>query len=292
MNIHPDLVRLRAQYERIVADYTAGNLDDESAKAALLSMRVFDASGAAWGINLDGMYVRQRSPQEQPEVVPPTLFAIQQTGGAPQPGRAPWEEAREAGVPFAKPVIDPGPPGPSALERAGEKLKERAGALSGGRISGIVSKNKITLIVAAVLVVLLVVAKSAGGDDETVVTASPTSSVPNTSVVSTSSPVVALPDAQAVLSSLEVLKNRQAAVGSLGDAGSLQSAFWAGLPGGGFLVEVKAIDASQTGATASLAVKDSATGVEVGVVGVALVLDGGSWRVAAWPDVSALFKKP
>lgn len=294
MEMHPDLVKLRAQYERIVADYTAGHLDDETAKHSLLSMGVFDASGARWSINLDGMFVRQRSPQAPVEVVNPTMFAYVQSGGAPQPGRAPWEEAREAGVPFARPVQDPGPPQPSMIERASERVKERTTGLQGGRVADLFRANRTTVIIGAVLVVLVFVAKiSTGGGDATVaVSTIPASTVPSDGGAPTT-PVLSIPplEIEGAQAALGMLADRTVATPVLGEQGSLNAAFWKGLPDVGVTAKVEVLKRINDKADAEVALSDSTTGAALGRVTVQLEVANGAWRVAAWPDITGVVKR-
>ena len=291
MEMHPDLVKLRAQYERIVADYTAGHLDDDTAKHSLLSMGVFDASGARWSINLDGMFVRQKSPQAPVEVVNPTMFAYVHSGGAAQPGRAPWEEAREAGVPFARPVQDPGPPQPSMVERASERLRERTTGLQGGRVGDFVRSNRTTVIIAVVLIVLVFVAKlTAGGSDTT----STVATIPASSVTapgdSSSTPGAAIPviDVAGAQTALGVLSDRAGAATTLGAKGALNAAFWRGLTDVGVTWKVESVNAVGATAESVVLLSDTTTGAELGRVAVKLAVADGTWRVAEWPDISGV----
>ncbi len=291
MEMHPDLVKLRAQYERIVADYTAGHLDDETAKHSLLSMGVFDASGARWSINLDGMFVRQKSPQAPVEVVNPMMFAYVQSGGTPQPGRAPWEEAREAGVPFARPVHDPGPPEPSVIERASERLRERTSGMQGGRVGAFVQANRTTVIIGVVLVVLVFVAKIAtGGPAATSVVATlPTSSV-LTDGNSSTLPAASVPalDTAGAQSALALLSDRAGASAALGAEVSLNAAFWNGLAAVGASARVESVQVAGETADAVVILADTATGAELGRVTVKLGVSNGAWRVIAWPAITTL----
>lgn len=294
MEMHPDLVKLRAQYERIVADYTAGHLDDDTAKHSLLSMGVFDASGARWSINLDGMFVRQKSPQAPVEVVNPTMFAYVHSGGATQPGRAPWEEAREAGVPFARPVQDPGPPQPSMVERASERLRERTTGLQGGRVGAFVRSNRTTVIIAVVLVVLVFVAKlTAGGGDAT----STVVTIPASSVAapgdSSSAPGASIPvlDVAGAQTALGVLSDRTGATAAFGEKGALNASFWRGLTDVGVTWKVESVKANGTTAEAVVLLSDTTTGAELGRVAVNLTAADGTWRVATWPDISGVLSR-
>lgn len=284
-------MKLRAQYERIVADYTAGHLDDETAKHSLLSMGVFDASGARWSINLDGMFVRQKSPQAPVELVNPTMFAYVQSGGVAQPGRAPWEEAREAGVPFAQPVHDPGPPQPSMVERASERLRGSTANLQGGRVGAFVRSNRTTVIIGVVLVVLVVVAKISAGGGETTSTVStiPASSVATEGGSLVTTPAVIPPlDATGVGSALGVLSDRAAAAPVLGAQGGLNAAFWRGLSDVGAAWKVESVNTLGAEADAVVTLSDIATGAELGRVTVKLKAENGAWRVAAWPDITGV----
>lgn len=124
MEIHPELARLRGAYDQIVADYTAGHYSDEQARGTLQAMRVWDASGAVWGIDLDGRFVRQRTPFEAPEHTPPALFALVSIGGEPEPGSTIWgQNPSESGI--LGPVVDPGPAPPSLVARGGDLLRQR-----------------------------------------------------------------------------------------------------------------------------------------------------------------------
>lgn len=291
MSTHPDLLRLRAQYERVVADYTAGHLDDATARSTLSSLWVFDASGCAWGINLDGMFVRQRSPETPPEVVPPTLFAVITTGGAPRPGEAPWDEAAQAGVTFARPVVDPGPPAPGAFERVRDAVSTRRSesARNPGLVRRLVSDNRATVGVVAVLVVLFVVALAGRGDEPGATTSSSTTVGVTTSTApgASNTGAATVPSAESAQVALEALGNREAAASRLGAKGSAQSAFWAGLKTVGISVRVENVVASSSGAVAD-AVLVGADEAELGRISVVFASVDGVWAVAAWPDVAAV----
>ena len=291
MSTHPELLRLRSQYERVVADYTAGHLDDATARSTLNAMWVFDASGCAWGINLDGMFVRQRSPETPPEVVPPTLFAMVTTGGATRAGEAPWDQAAQAGVTFARPVLDPGPPAPGAFERARDAVSARRSnsAQNPGFARRFVSENRATVGVVAALLVLFVVAL-AGRSDAPSTTTTGTTVVGVATTVTPGVPatgVAAVPSPEAAQAALVALGNRDAAALRLGVKGSAQSAFWAGLQTAGISVRVENVTASASGAVADVVLLGT-DAAELGRVAVSFVLVDGAWSVAAWPDVTAV----
>lgn len=291
MSTHPELLRLRSQYERVVADYTAGHLDDATARNTLNAMWVFDAAGCAWGINLDGMFVRQRSPETPPEVVPPTLFAMVTTGGASRPGEAPWDQAAQAGVPFARPVVDPGPPGPSAVERlrGAASARRKDSAQNPGFVRRLVLDNRATVGVVTALLVLFVIALA--GRSDTPSAAQPAVTVAG--VVTTVTPgvpatgAVVVPSPEAVQVALVALGNRDATALRLGVKGSAQSALWAGLPTAGISVRVENVVATASGATADV-ILSGTDAVELGRISVSLVAVEGVWSVSVWPDVAAV----
>jgi len=173
MDIHPDLAKLRSEYERIIADFEHGHIAEPEATELLANMRVFDANGAAWGIDLYGMFTRQAGPDSQVENASPSLYSSAQASSswnrqvetesfeaAPTPT---WgESAAQVGV-YDTYVETAADAKRVKSLRAKSLVQKLSGRLSG---SDLLAKNKTTLIVVAVLALLLLTFNLVGGSDK------------------------------------------------------------------------------------------------------------------------------
>lgn len=173
MDIHPDLAKLRAEYERIIADFEHGHIAEPEATELLASMRVFDANGSAWGIDLYGMFTRQAGPESPVENASPSLYSSTQTSSAwgRQAEAATFDEGQTPGWrdspqnTHAQPLYEQ-----ESREEAGPKgaraksfVKELTNRASG---STLLAKNKTTLIVVAAMLLLLLTFSLVGGSDK------------------------------------------------------------------------------------------------------------------------------
>ncbi len=173
MDIHPDLAKLRSEYERIIADFEHGHIAEPEATELLANMRVFDANGAAWGIDLYGMFTRQAGPDSQVENASPSLYSSAQASSS-------WNRQVET----ERFDVAPTPTWGDSVAQAGAgdtyvptaaddqrvkslRVKSLVQKLS-GRLSGsdLLAKNKTTLIVVAVLALLLLTFNLVGGSDK------------------------------------------------------------------------------------------------------------------------------
>jgi hypothetical protein len=102
-DLHPELARLLDRYQQLVADASAGAVSGQDAYALLGQLSVTDASGAVWGIDDEGAFVRRRNPNEAPERVPPGLFA---TSVIPQQ-QSPVMPAAQPAQPMSQPMGQP-----------------------------------------------------------------------------------------------------------------------------------------------------------------------------------------
>ena len=114
-DLHPELARLLERYQRLVADAAAGAVSGQDAYGLLSQLSVTDASGAVWGIDDEGTFVRRRNPNEAPERVPPGLFAAsvipqqlhtppKQSHSMPAPQLAPVQMPSVAQQPLTRPA--------------------------------------------------------------------------------------------------------------------------------------------------------------------------------------------
>ena len=180
MEIHPDLAKLRSEYERIIADFEHGHIAEPEATELLASMRVFDANGAAWGIDLYGMFTRQAGPDSQLENAAPSLYSSAQASSSwnrqvetenldPAP-RPTWSgDATQVGAADTYVQTDAVDTRVKSL-RAKSLVQKLSGRLSG---SDILAKNKTTLIVVAILALLLLTFSLVGGSDKKTSTENP-----------------------------------------------------------------------------------------------------------------------
>lgn len=173
MDIHPDLAKLRSEYERIIADFEHGHIAEPEATELLANMRVFDANGAAWGIDLYGMFTRQAGPDSPLENASPSLYSSAQAASSwnrqvetesfdatPRPT---WGDAAvQAGTADTYVQTAAADTRVKSL-RVKNLVQKLVGRLSG---SDILAKNKTTLIVVAVLALLLLTFNLVGGSEK------------------------------------------------------------------------------------------------------------------------------
>jgi hypothetical protein len=173
MDIHPDLAKLRSEYERIIADFEHGHIAEPEATELLANMRVFDANGAAWGIDLYGMFTRQAGPDSQVENASPSLYSSAQASSSWNrqvetesfdSGPTPTWGDSTAQVGAADTYVQTAAEDTRAKSlRVQSFLQKLSGRFSG---SDVLAKNKTTLIVVAVLVLLLLTFNLVGGSDK------------------------------------------------------------------------------------------------------------------------------
>jgi hypothetical protein len=72
--LHPELANLYERYMATYRQWEAQQLTTDQAQDAIAHLATFDATGAMWGMNMHGQFVRAW-PGAQPEVVDPTQFA-------------------------------------------------------------------------------------------------------------------------------------------------------------------------------------------------------------------------
>jgi hypothetical protein len=180
MDIHPDLAKLRSEYERIIADFEHGHIAESEATELLANMRVFDANGAAWGIDLYGMFTRQAGPESQVDNASPSLYSSAQTSSSWNrqveaesfdAGQTPTWGGSTAQVSAADTYVQAGAEDTREKSmRAKSLVQKLSGRLSG---SDLLAKNKTTLIVVAVLALLLLTFSLVGGSDKSASPESP-----------------------------------------------------------------------------------------------------------------------
>lgn len=178
MDIHPELAKLRQEYERITSDFEHGHIQEEEAKSALGNLWVFDDTGAAWGIDLYGRFVRQSSPHA--EVIPasPHSFGVHLEDGS---ARRTVIDGQEWVIPENLPASSE--TGMREMQRHKKTLKERLGSIPiGDRTKGLIQNNRSTLIVIAVLFFIFIGVKMAG-DNATPLNTATTQVAQNTTTV-------------------------------------------------------------------------------------------------------------
>lgn len=118
--VPPELIRLGQSYDALVSNAEAGHISHADALATLAGLTATDASGAVWGLNADGDYVRSQYPGAPAQVSDPSMFA-QAGAPAPAPFQAPGAFPQQGmpaapavpGPPVAQPTMSfPSPPGP------------------------------------------------------------------------------------------------------------------------------------------------------------------------------------
>jgi hypothetical protein len=72
--LHPELANLYERYMATYRQWEAQQLTTDQAQDAIAHLATFDATGAMWGMNMHGQFVRAW-PGAQPEVADPTQFA-------------------------------------------------------------------------------------------------------------------------------------------------------------------------------------------------------------------------
>lgn len=72
--LHPELANLYERYMATYRQWEAQQLTTDQAQDAIAHLATFDATGAMWGMNMHGQFVRAW-PGTQPEVADPTQFA-------------------------------------------------------------------------------------------------------------------------------------------------------------------------------------------------------------------------
>ena len=173
MDIHPDLAKLRSEYERIIADFEHGHIAEPEATELLANMRVFDANGAAWGIDLYGMFTRQVGPDSPLENASPSLYSSAQASSSwnrqvetesfEATTRPTWSDSvTQAGT--TDTYVQPAGADTRAKSlRVKSLVQKLSGRLAG---SDVLAKNKTTLIVVAVLALLLLTFNLVGGSEK------------------------------------------------------------------------------------------------------------------------------
>lgn len=173
MEIHPDLAKLRSEYERIIADFEHGHIAESQATELLANMRVFDANGSAWGIDLYGMFTRRAGPDSLVENASPSLYSSAQASSSwnkqAEPASfdgelvAEWRETpQQTNTEFAYAPVTQGEVRTKSWGASGfvAKLIKRVAS------SGLLAKNKTTLIVIATLLLLLLTFNLVGGSEK------------------------------------------------------------------------------------------------------------------------------
>lgn len=106
--MHPELVRLEEQYNRLIDDCQAGHISYEQALSALEHLTVIDGEGSEWGIDEFGHFFRRRIPGAPPEVCDPSLFIPSQLPSRPGGAVPVWDNPDLMSPPGA-PQSGPGP---------------------------------------------------------------------------------------------------------------------------------------------------------------------------------------
>ena len=173
MDIHPDLAKLRSEYERIIADFEHGHIAEPEATELLANMRVFDANGAAWGIDLYGMFTRQAGPDSPLENASPSLYSSAQASSSwnrqvetesfEATTRPTWSDSVTQADTTGTYVQTAGADARAKSLRVKSLVQKLSGRLSG---SDVLAKNKTTLIVVAVLALLLLTFNLVGGSEK------------------------------------------------------------------------------------------------------------------------------
>lgn len=266
MDIHPDLAKLRQEYERITSDFEHGHLQEDDARSAIGSLIVFDDTGAAWGIDLYGRFVRQASPGSEAVPASPHSYGIKvEDLGASRT----VIDGQEWVVPVT--VAQDGETGMRSIQPHRKTLSERLKSIPvGERTRHLVTSNRSTLIVVGVLFLIFFSVKLAGDNG------APTG---ETQIISSSIATTTITQEQ-LNSILQALK----------DPGSVQS------------VTVETVSAEMATEVSTkleaLALTGTLTATEQGLVVVAadgsvlaqfqwsLLLDNGVWRIER---LSAMF---
>lgn len=173
MDIHPDLAKLRSEYERIIADFEHGHIAEPEATELLANMRVFDANGSAWGIDLYGMFTRQAGPESLVENASPSLYSSAQASTSWNRQAEPVSNEAVSGSEWGNsPQQTRTNPTYEQTARGDQSTKNPRGKslvkdlLSRASGSSLLAKNKTTLIVIAAILLLLLTFNLVGDSDK------------------------------------------------------------------------------------------------------------------------------
>lgn len=158
MDIHPELAKLRQEYERITSDLEHGHIQEQEAREAIGNMWVFDETGSAWGIDLYGRFVRQDGPHAEPVPSSPHSYGVRvEDLGATRT----VIDGQEWVIPDHLP--QEADTGMRSISPRKKSIAERLKSIPvGERTKAVISANRSTLVVVAALLAIFVSVKIAG----------------------------------------------------------------------------------------------------------------------------------
>lgn len=300
-DLHPDLARLLQRYEQLVADAAAGAISGADAYGLLAQLSVTDGSGAVWSMDDEGQFVRRRTPLEQPERVPPGLFAsgtmprttpFAQAGPAQQApaDRAPmWSEPPlQQGAPAQQmpprseqlPFVDPSPLAANAGESFVRHSSPTAPSFLRALLARFSGRWHTLGVVIAVLFASTLAALTRGDAPQG---QSPTTSAapPTTTVV-----ISALPtsdDLSRVQAALTAGDLSVLADGGAGDPTGAQAAAWRSYAGQGAVFSGAQV-VEEAGVMRQLATLTAPTWAQSLTFKVVWAQRDGVWVLAGWPE--------
>lgn len=295
-DLHPDLARLLQRYEQLVADAAAGAISGADAYGLLAQLSVTDAAGAVWSMDDEGQFVRRRNPLEQPERVPPGLFA---SGGMPQTtpfaqvnpahGAPTWSEPPRRNEAPAQPMpprseqlpfIEPSP----IAANAGESFVRHSSPTAPSVLRTLIARFSGRWYTLGVVIAVLFVSTLAAltrGDAPKAVPPTTTAAAPATTVVPSGLPAIGdLGRVQAALTAgdLSVLAD-----GGAGDQTGTQAAAWASYAGQS-AVFTGAQVVEEAGVLRQLATLTAPTWAQPLTFKIVWVQRDGVWILAGWPE--------
>ncbi|MCP4792079.1 MAG: hypothetical protein GY882_01890 [Actinomycetia bacterium] len=295
MSRHPELARLIADYEAILARHNAGTLTQDAALAALAAMWVSDGVGYEWSIDpQSGRYIR-RVPGADAEFADehqfaPTTIPVQQPADVLAP---PTPAPHQVPAPAPQYVEElSGVPAPSFMERIQPMMR---------------NPRAKWLVVAVAVLFLLVGAKACGGsapadEDGGIPVVTTTTAPTGFKASSTTLPTITVPEAAPEVPTPDQVGDVNSRFTS-GDRGlfietvaaeisadviALEAAAYAGFVEHGITVDFGIADIDPaTGNIVSFAtLADAQSGVVLRNSVLAWVLVEGNWKLAALPGWS------
>lgn len=180
MDIHPDLAKLRQEYERITSDFEHGHLQEGDARSAIGNLVVFDDTGAAWGIDLYGRFVRQATPESELVAASPHSYGVRvEDLGASRS----IVDGQEWIIPGS--ASEDGEVAVRTVRAHRKTISERLRSIPvGDKVKHLLLSNRSTIIVLAALLLILVGVKLAGDSGASISGSSTTSSPLSTTTIS------------------------------------------------------------------------------------------------------------
>ncbi len=293
--MHPELDRMLAEYNKVLASYEASEIELDEARAAISHLTAVDGSGRIWSINPDTGEFMCASPGMAPVPTSPDQFSGNTIpSGFTAPPDA-WSTTQPAPATSWDTPTEYTPSSPRTRTRAPKTPRAGTGRLLGNR--------RLLIIIGAVLVVLVVVlvVRHPATTSPSTSTLPPASSVPPSTAPTTSPTSVpastppGTPTSAQMLAAFEGVSSGPSAESSLGQYVLTPGthvdivehlAFFAGLAQMGATVNVTTPVRVGSHAVSNFTIRDGSTHQVLYSGHAVWVVHGGTWAMLTWPTFS------